>query len=78
MSNSELEMKQKILAAIEKEMKSQGISQGELGRQVDIARHHINSYLRGKNLSLSFERIFEMAEVVGLDVDVVIKKKKGK
>lgn len=77
MSNSEVEMKQKILAAIEKEMKSQGISQGELGRQIDIARHHVNAYLRGKNLSLSFERIFEMAEVVGLDVDVVIKKKKG-
>ena len=73
-------MKKEILAEIEKEMNTIGMSQGELGRRVDIARHHINSYLRGRNLSLSFDRIFEMAAVVGLDIQIVVKrnKKRGK
>ncbi|MCH2534226.1 MAG: helix-turn-helix domain-containing protein [Bdellovibrionales bacterium] len=75
MSGYEVKIKKKILAEIEKEMEAKGISQGELGRQLDIARHHVNAYLRGRNLSLSFERIFEMADVVGLEIDVTVKRK---
>lgn len=75
MSGYEVKIKKKILAEIEKEMEAKGISQGELGRQLDIARHHVNAYLRGRNLSLSFERIFEMANVVGLEIDVTVKRK---
>ncbi len=71
-----MEIKEKILIEIEKEMERIGMSQGELGRQIGVERYNINKYLRGSNTSVSFERLLEMAEVVGLDIDVVVKRKK--
>lgn len=53
------------------------MSQGELGRQLGVKRTDINRYLRGTNTAVSLERIIEMAETVGLEIDVTIKKKKG-
>ncbi len=75
MKQTEADIKLEILAEIEKAMKKKGISQGELGRQLDISRNHINSYLRGRNLSLSLDRVLDMAEIVDLEVRVSIKKR---
>ena len=71
-----MELKRKILDRIEDEMKKIGMSQGELGRQLDVKRTDVNRYLRGTNSSVSFERLIEMAETVGLEVDVKINKKR--
>ncbi|USN48065.1 MAG: helix-turn-helix transcriptional regulator [Pseudobdellovibrionaceae bacterium] len=77
MAGSAVELKRKILDKIEVEMKKNGMSQGELGRQLGVKRTDINRYLRGTNTAVSLERIIEMAETVGLEIDVTIKKKKG-
>ena len=71
-----MELKRKILDRIEDEMKKIGMSQGELGRQLDVKRTDVNRYLRGTLSSVSFERLIEMAETVGLEVDVKINKKR--
>lgn len=72
-----MELKRKILSKIEVEMKRIGMSQGELGRQLNVKRTDVNRYLRGTNTAVSLERLIEMAETVGLEVDVTIKRKKG-
>ena len=76
MNYSDATMKRKILARIEKEMDAKGISQAEVGRRTDISRNHINAYFRARNLSLSFDRIFQIAEAVGLEIDIVVRKKR--
>ena len=77
MAGSAVELKRKILSKIEVEMKRIGMSQGELGRQLNVKRTDVNRYLRGTNPAVSLERLIEMAETVGLEVDVTIKRKKG-
>lgn len=77
MAGNVVELKRKVLAKIEIEMKKMGMSQGELGRQLGVERSDINKYLRGSNTAVSFERILEMAEAVDLEVDVTVKKRKG-
>lgn len=77
MAGSAVELKRKILSKIEVEMKRIGMSQGELGRQLNVKRTDVNRYLRGTNTAVSLERLIEMAETVGLEVDVTIKRKKG-
>ncbi len=69
-----MDLRRKILDRIEKEMAKVGMSQAEMGRIMDIKRTDINTYLRGTNTSVSFDRLFEMAKVVGLEVDVVFRK----
>ena len=77
MAGNAVELKRKVLSKIESEMKKMGMSQGELGRQLGVERSDINKYLRGSNTAVSFERILEMADAVELDVDVIVKKRKG-
>lgn len=74
MAGSAVELKREILYKIEAEMKKFGMSQAELGRIVGVERTDINKYLRGKNTSVSLERLIDMAEAVGLEVDIVVKK----
>ena len=75
MAGSAVELKREILDKIEAEMKKTGMSQAELGRMVGVERTDINKYLRGSNTAVSFERLIEMTQAVGLEVDVVVKKK---
>ncbi|MEZ4744007.1 MAG: helix-turn-helix transcriptional regulator [Bdellovibrionota bacterium] len=75
MSDKATMIKTKILNEIEKEMKRLGMSQGELGRRMGVERYNINRYLRSYKTPVSFDRIFEMAETVGLDINVTVKRK---
>jgi predicted XRE-type DNA-binding protein len=77
LAGSAVDLKRKILSKIEAEMEKVGMSQAEMGRILDVKRTDINMYLRGTNTSVSFERLIEMADTVGLDIDVVVKKRKG-
>lgn len=77
MAGSAMELKRKILDKIEAEMKKIGMSQGELGRQLGVKRTDVNRYLRGTNTAVSLERVIEMAETVGLEIDVKINKKRA-
>ena len=77
LAGSAVELKREILDKIEAEMKKTGMSQAELGRMVGVERTDINKYLRGSNTAISLERLIEMAEAVGLEVKVTIKRMKG-
>lgn len=64
-----------IIARIDRELKVQGISQAELGRLAGgIPRVHINNYLRGTGATVSIDRLITMAEALGLEVDVQVRK----
>ena len=69
-------LKDKIIAAIEDEIERRGMSQTELGKLVGMTRTNVNGVLRGTGKAVSFKRLIEMADVLGLEVDVKIRRKR--
>ena len=68
-------LKEQILKAIKSEMKIREISQSQLGKLIGgVARHHVNAILNGQGVGL--QRILDMANALGLRVEVTIKKGK--
>lgn len=68
-------LKEELLAAIEKEMAAKNISQGEVARRIDALRRNVNQVMgRKKNASLDY--ILKMAESIGLDVELKVRRPK--
>lgn len=68
-------IKEQLLTTIEKSMKETNISQGEVARRIGALRRNVNQVLgRKKNASLDY--ILKMAESIGLDVELKIKRPK--
>lgn len=68
-------IKEQLLTTIEKSMKDTNISQGEVARRIGALRRNVNQVLgRKKNASLDY--ILKMAESIGLDVELKIKRPK--
>jgi predicted XRE-type DNA-binding protein len=66
-------LKEELLTVIEKEMTAKAISQGEVARRIGALRRNVNQILgRKKNASLDY--ILTMAESIGLDVEMRVKK----
>ncbi len=67
------QLKEELLVAIEKEMASKNISQGEVARRIGALRRNINQIMgRKKNVTLDF--LVKMAESIDLDVQMKIKR----
>jgi len=64
------------MKAILKEMKVHGISQAELARKIGLDRTNVNKTLRGTERGVTIEQLIRLANGVGLDVEVIIKKLK--
>lgn len=69
-------LKEQLLTSIEKSMESANISQGEVARRIGALRRNVNQIMgRKKNASLDY--ILKMAESIGLDVEMRVKKPKA-
>lgn len=69
-------LKEQLLSSIEKSMKDANISQGEVARRIGALRRNVNQVMgRKKNASLDY--ILKMAESIGLDVEMRVKKPKA-
>lgn len=74
--NKSGEIKTKILASIEKEMERKNLSQGEVARMIGLDRRNVNKILRGTERGVSIDQLVRIANGIGLDVDVIIKRSK--
>lgn len=69
-------LKEQLLLTIEKSMKTADISQGEVARRIGALRRNVNQILgRKKNASLDY--ILKMAESIGLEVEMKVKKSRA-
>ncbi|PIT99417.1 MAG: hypothetical protein COT74_10480 [Bdellovibrionales bacterium CG10_big_fil_rev_8_21_14_0_10_45_34] len=74
--NKSGEIKIKLLASIEKEMERKNLSQGEVARMIGLDRRNVNKILRGTERGVSIDQLVRIANGIGLDVDVIIKRSK--
>lgn len=69
-------LKIKLLNSIEKEMERKELSQGEVARMIGLDRRNVNKILRGTERGVSIDQLVRIANGIGLDVDVIIKRSK--
>lgn len=71
-----IRIKNKLLAKIEEEMEKKELSQGEVARMVGLDRRNVNKILRGTERGVSIDQLVRIANGIGLDVDIIIKRSK--
>ncbi len=69
-------IKEKLTATILKEMEKKSLSQGEVARMIGLDRRNVNKTLRGTERGVSIDQLVRIANGIGLDVDVIIKRSK--
>lgn len=69
-------IKEKLTAAILKEMEKQDLSQGEVARSLGLDRRNVNKILRGTERGISIDQLVRIANGISLNVDLVIKRSK--
>lgn len=69
-------LKKELFAAIEAAMEKDGISQGEVARRIGAQRYNVNKLMRGKTVA-SLDFLLKIAESIGLDVELRIKRIKN-
>ena len=70
------QLKEKLTLAILKDMEKKGLSQGEVARMIGLDRRNVNKILRGTERGVSIDQLVRIANGIGLDVDVIIKRSK--
>ncbi|MFP5518777.1 MAG: XRE family transcriptional regulator [Bdellovibrionia bacterium] len=70
------QLKEKLTLAILKEMEKKELSQGEVARMIGLDRRNVNKILRGTERGVSIDQLVRIANGIGLDVDVIIKRSK--
>ncbi len=70
------QLKEKLIFAIEREMDRKELSQGEVARMIGLDRRNVNKILRGTERGVSIDQLVRIANGIGLDVDVIIKRSK--
>jgi len=70
------EIKQKLTNAILNEMKKRSLSQGKVATLVGLDRRNVNKTLRGTERGISIDQLVRIANGIGLNVDLIIKKNK--
>lgn len=68
-------LKDDLLVRIEKEMETADISQGEVARRMGALRSNINKVMRRK-FPVTIDFLLKMAESIGLQVELKVKKSK--
>lgn len=66
-------LKAELFSALEKQMESEEISQGEVARRIGALRHNINKVMRGK-ISPSLDYLVRMAEAAEMDLELKAKR----
>ena len=69
-------LKKRMAAAVKHELKARGMTQARLGELVGVAVTHVNNILNGKEKGVSVQRLLDMTNALGLEVDVEIRKGK--
>lgn len=69
-------LKEKLTLAILKEMEKRGLSQGEVARMIGLDRRNVNKTLRGTERGISIDQLVRIANGIGLNVDVIVKRVK--
>jgi predicted XRE-type DNA-binding protein len=64
-------LKEKLRKAIAAKIKREGLSQSEAGRLCDTSRIHMNHLVKGTG-PIALSRLIEVAEDLGLKVDLII------
>ena len=70
------EFKEKLNEAILREMKRQGLSQGAVGKIIGMDRKNVNKTLRGTERSISLSQLIRIANGIGLNLNLTIKRTK--
>ena len=69
-------LKKRMATAVKRELKARGMTQARLGELVGVAVTHVNNILNGKEKGVSVQRLLDMTNALGLEVDVEIRKGK--
>lgn len=70
------EFKEKLNGEILKEMKRRGLSQGAVGRMIGMDRKNVNKTLRGTQKYISLSQLIRIANGIGLNLNLTVKRKK--
>lgn len=70
-----MNFKTRLQQAIVAKMKDDGITQKYLADKLDISRQAVQIFLKTDNVG--YEKLFQLACMVGLEVDLVIRYKEG-
>lgn len=68
-------IREQLLTTIEKSMEDANISQGEVARRIGALRRNVNQVL-GRKKNASIDYILKMAESIGLEVELKVRKAK--
>lgn len=68
-------LKEQLLTSIEKSMKEADISQGEVARRIGALRRNVNQVM-GRKKNASIDYLLKMAESIGLEVEMKVRKPK--
>jgi len=74
----ELKLKAKIAASINSIIKHRHMPQVEAAKLLGITQPQVSDLNKGKLRHFSVERLFDLLNALGRDVDIVIKKKSSK
>ncbi|HWD38255.1 MAG TPA: helix-turn-helix transcriptional regulator [Fimbriimonas sp.] len=69
--------KSKLVGAIQREMETQGLNQVKAAKLMGVSRPDLNQLLGGKYARFSIERMADMLNKLGLDVEMTIKPRTG-
>ncbi len=69
-------LKEELLITIEEEMSKKDISQAEVARRIGALRRNVNQIV-GRKKTASLDYILKMAESIGLDVEMKVRKTKA-
>lgn len=72
------ELKEKILNAIDKEIKAKGLSQSQVGELAGMSRVNVNKLLRGTERAVALNQLVKVANALGIQIDLKFKKVKLK
>lgn len=61
---------QKMLDALEAEMKRQGITRAELARRLDVSRSNVTTMFHGQNISL--KQVEKVAKAINCDLSIAL------
>jgi len=74
----ELKLKAKIAASINSIVKHRRIAQAEAAKVLGITQPQVSDLKKGKLKHFSVERLFDLLNALGRDVEIVIKKKSAR
>jgi plasmid maintenance system antidote protein VapI len=69
-------LKEQLFSAVEKTMEKDGLTQAEVARRIGARRNNINKVMRRKD-AVSLDFLLKIAESIGLDVEMKIKRIKN-